>query len=76
MVELLLCLITITAIAALQVEDLLVSVVILAVFSLLCAVLFFILHAPDVAIAEAAVGAGVSTVILLWAVHRTSGMRP
>ena len=76
MVELLLCLITITAIAALQVEDLLVSVVILAVFSLLCAVLFFMLHAPYVAIAEAAVGAGVSTVILLWAVHRTSGMRP
>lgn len=39
----------------------------LSAFSLLSALLFYLLRAPDVAITEAAVGAGVSTLIYLWA---------
>jgi uncharacterized MnhB-related membrane protein len=41
------------------------SVVALGVFSLLMALEFYILRAPDVAIAEAAIGAGLSTTIFI-----------
>lgn len=44
------------------------GVVALSAFSLVSALLFYILRAPDVAITEAAVGAGVSTVIFVWAI--------
>lgn len=33
---------------------------------------FYLCDAPDVAITEAAVGAGVSTFIYVWAIHKTS----
>jgi len=56
---------------ALLMKDLLNAVICLAVFSLLCALLFYYLHAPDVAIAEAAVGAGISTVLFVWAIRET-----
>jgi Predicted subunit of the Multisubunit Na+/H+ antiporter len=42
-----------------------------AAFSFLLALEFFILQAPDVAIAEAAIGAGLSTAILLIAIKGT-----
>jgi len=41
------------------------SVIALGVFSLLLALEFYILMAPDVAIAEAAIGAGLTTTIYL-----------
>ena len=41
--------------------------------SLLASVLFLALHAPDVAMAEAAIGAGLTTAIFLLAVRRTKG---
>ena len=63
--------IAITAFLALRSKDLLVSVVYLAVMSLMLATEFYILQAPDVAIAEAAIGAGLSTVIYLIAIKRT-----
>ena len=56
---------------ALLMKDLLNAVICLAVFSLLCALLFYYLHAPDVAIAEAAVVAGISTVLFVWAIRET-----
>lgn len=59
------------AVLALESRDLLRAVIFLAVFSLLSAMLFFHLHAPDVALTEAAVGAGVSTVIFVWAIQKT-----
>lgn len=71
MIEAILILLLVLGFFALQLPDLVSAVVCLAVFSLLSALLFYLLHAPDVAIAEAAVGAGVSTVIFLWAVGRT-----
>ena len=44
----------------------------LAIFSLLCAMLFVVLDAVDVALTEAAVGAGVSTILLLATLLLTS----
>ena len=52
-------------------KDLLHGVIALSAFSMLCALLFYLLQAPDVAITEAAVGAGVSTVIFVWAIRYT-----
>ena len=56
---------------ALEAKDLLKAVIFLAVFSLISALLFFYLHAPDVALTEAAVGAGISTVIFIWVIQKT-----
>ena len=71
MTEILLILLILMGILALQVKDLLNAVIILAMYSLLCALLFFYLHAPDVALTEAAVGAGVSTFIFSWVIQKT-----
>lgn len=61
----------ISAVLAVNARDLFVSTVWLSVFSLMMASNFFILDAADVAITEAAVGAGVSTVLFLSALALT-----
>ncbi|MBN2050767.1 MAG: DUF4040 domain-containing protein [Spirochaetales bacterium] len=71
MIEILLLLLFITAFIALQLKDMLASVLMLGVFSLLSCLVFFLLHAPDVALTEAAVGTGIGTVVLIWVVHKT-----
>ncbi|MBD3305020.1 DUF4040 domain-containing protein [candidate division KSB3 bacterium] len=72
MTEILLILHLIIGMLALRAKDLLNAVILLAVVSLLSALLFFHLHAPDVALTEAAVGAGVSTFVFVWVIHKTS----
>lgn len=54
-------------------RDLFVSVILLSIFSFLSALLFYVSHAPDVAITEAAVGAGMTTFIFIWAVRISGG---
>jgi uncharacterized MnhB-related membrane protein len=54
-----------SAFMALWFRNLLHSILSLGVFSLLLALEFYILRAPDVAIAEAAIGAGLSTTIFI-----------
>ena len=71
MAEAILILLIILGVLSLQFKDLLHAVICLAVFSLLCSLLFYLLHAPDVAIAEAAVGAGVATVLFTWTISKT-----
>ncbi len=71
MVIALLLLIFAMAAYALFSGDLLHGVIALSGISLISALLFFYLQAPDVAITEAAVGAGVSTVIFVWAIKST-----
>jgi energy-converting hydrogenase B subunit D len=71
MIELLLALMLLTAFIALQLKDMLASVLVLGVFSLLSCLVFFLLHAPDVALTEAAVGTGIGTVVMIWIVHKT-----
>jgi len=60
-----LILLVISAFYAVWFRDLLSCVISLAVFSLILSVEFYILQAPDVAIAEAAIGAGLSTAIYI-----------
>lgn len=71
MVEALLVMMLVTAVIALRIKDMLAGVLLLGVFSMLSCLVFFLLHSPDVALTEAAVGTGVGTVILIWIVRRT-----
>ncbi|MCW9016715.1 MAG: DUF4040 domain-containing protein [Kangiellaceae bacterium] len=68
----LLSLLVITAIAIVRAKNLFVAVMLTAIFSLLMAANFFILDAADVALTEAAIGAGVTTVIFLGALSLTA----
>jgi len=58
-------------IIAIELKDLLYSVIVLAGASISLAVIFFMLQAPDIAITQAAVGAGVATVLFVIAISRT-----
>jgi len=56
---------------AIELKDLLYSVIVLAGASITLAVVFFMLQAPDIAITQAAVGTGVTTVLFVIAISRT-----
>ncbi|HEC75970.1 MAG TPA: DUF4040 domain-containing protein [Thermoplasmatales archaeon] len=63
-----------SAIIAVWFKDLLASVITLAVMSLILSLYFYVLQAPDVAIAEAGVGAALTTAILIITVRATERM--
>lgn len=63
----LLTLLVIVALAIVRSQDLFSAIMLSGIFSLLVAVNFFLLDAIDVALTEAAVGAGVATVLFLSA---------
>ena len=67
----LLTLLVITAIGIVRSHNLFTGVMLSGIFSLLMAANFFVLDAADVALTEAAVGAGISTVLLLGALALT-----
>lgn len=69
MIEILLAIQLIVAILAVTVRRTLAEVLALSLYSLLAALLFYLLDAPDVALTEAAVGAGIGAVIFVWAIH-------
>lgn len=73
MTELVLSLQVVIAVLCLSMRRPLAAVILLSVFSLLSALLFYHLDAPDVALTEAAVGAGVSALIFVWIIHKTHG---
>ena len=68
----LLSLLVITAVAIVRTANLFVAVMLMGIASLLIAANFFILDAADVALTEAAVGAGISTVLFLSALALTA----
>ncbi len=68
----LLSLLVVTALAIVLSTNLFASVMLTSIFSLLMAANFFVLDAADVALTEAAVGAGVTTVIFLSALALTA----
>jgi multicomponent Na+:H+ antiporter subunit B len=68
----LLTLLLITAVAIVRTPNLFVAVMLTGIFSLLLASNFFLLDAADVALTEAAVGAGISTVLFLGALALTA----
>lgn len=61
-----------SAFLAVRLEGVLSSVIALGVTGALMALEFLILHAPDVAISEAAVGAVLSTAIFVIAIRKTT----
>jgi len=56
---------------AIEIKDLLYSVILLGGASVTLATIFYMLQAPDIAITEAVVGAGVSTILYVVAISRT-----
>ena len=54
-----------------ETKDLLHGILALSAISLLSSLLFYLLKAPDVAITEAAVGAGVSTAVFIGIIRNT-----
>lgn len=67
----LIVLMLVAAIATSVLRDLISAVVTCAAVSLLASLLFYLLDAPDVAMAEAAIGAGLTTAIFVLAVRKT-----
>ena len=61
----------IAAILAMYVKDLISSIIAVGVVSLFASLLYLLMQAPDVAMTEAAIGAGLSTLIFLYALHKT-----
>ena len=63
----------VSAILAVHFEKLLSSVIALGVTGVFAAAAFLLLHAPDVAISEAAVGAALSPLIFIFALRKIKG---
>lgn len=70
----LLCLsILASGLLAVCLKNLMAAMVSAGLASLFAAVSYILLAAPDVAMAEAAIGSGLSTLIFLYAIRRTGG---
>ncbi len=69
---LLLTLLIILAVFGLTVKDLLSAAIIFSAYSLVMAIIWVEMNAVDVAFTEAAVGAGVSTVLLILTISKTT----
>ena len=61
----------IAAVLSLHAKSLLAAVIGVGLVSLFASVIFLLMAAPDVAMTEAAIGAGISTVIFVYAIRRT-----
>jgi len=61
----------ICAIAVERTRDLLGAVIIFGAYGLTMAILWLMLKAPDIALTEAAIGAGATTVLLIATISRT-----
>jgi uncharacterized MnhB-related membrane protein len=59
------------AIAVERTKDLLSAVIIFSAYSLMMSVLWLILKSPDVALTEAAVGAGVTSILFIAVISKT-----
>lgn len=64
-----------SAIAVSCIKNLLSSVIVLMVYSLIMAILWEQLNAPDVAITEAAVGAGITTLLFVLTLKRIKSVK-
>lgn len=69
---LILLLVLVLAIGAISVRDLLSAAILFGAYSFMMCLLWAIMGAVDVAFTEASVGAGISTVLFVAAVFRTS----
>ena len=62
------------AIAVERTKDLLSAVIIFSAYSLIMSVLWLLLKSPDVALTEAAIGAGVTSILFIAVIARTERM--
>lgn len=63
-------LMVIAAFFAIHTKNLLTAVIVSGVVSLLASLLYLLMHAPDVAMTEAAIGSGLTTVVFLYTLKR------
>jgi uncharacterized MnhB-related membrane protein len=61
-----------SALAVIRLKDLLAAAIVFSTYSLMMCLLWLHRGAPDVAMTEAAVGAGVTTVLFLVTISRTT----
>jgi uncharacterized MnhB-related membrane protein len=66
-----LILLIVASIAIDRTKDLLVAIIIFSSFSFLMTVLWLVLKAPDVALTEAAIGSGITTLLFLAVLSKT-----
>ncbi|NCC80582.1 MAG: DUF4040 domain-containing protein [Clostridia bacterium] len=64
----------VAAVAVERTKDLLGAVIIFTAYSLVMALLWLLLRAPDVAMTEAAIGAGITTILFVVVISRTRRM--
>ena len=64
-------LIVVCAVLVARFDDLIIATIALAALSLLLSLEFYLLQAPDVAIAEAGIGAAITTAIFVIAIRAT-----
>jgi uncharacterized MnhB-related membrane protein len=69
---LLLIFLVVCAISVITTKDLLSAVIIFSTYSLVMAIVWQQLNAPDIAITEAAVGAGITTMLFVAAISKTT----
>ena len=62
-----------SAILAVQTKNLVVAVITAGLVSLMASVGYLLLAAPDVAMTEAAIGSGLSTIIFFYVLNRVRG---
>ncbi|MCK4644342.1 DUF4040 domain-containing protein [bacterium] len=70
-ITLLIIIMLIGAIVSCILKDLLSAVIVGGAVSLIAAILFYYLQAPDVAMAEASIGAALTTAIFVFAINKT-----
>jgi len=71
LVSILVILMLLSAAAAFFFKDLMSAVIAACMVSLIASILFYLLQAPDVAMAEASIGAALVTAVFIIAIKRT-----
>ncbi|MFV2040556.1 MAG: Na(+)/H(+) antiporter subunit B [Candidatus Hydrothermarchaeales archaeon] len=69
---LLLLYLVVCAVEVMRTDDLLSAVILFSSYSMVMAIVWQQLNAPDIAITEAAVGAGITSMLFVAAISRTS----
>ncbi len=65
----------VSAVAVSNIKSLLGAIIVFMVYSLIKTILWQQLNAPDLAITEAAVGAGITTILFILTLKRVKGVR-
>ncbi len=71
---LLLVFLIVCAMVVARTKDLLSATIIFSAYSLIMAILWMLLSAPDIAITEAAIGSGITTILFIVAISKTRRM--